>query len=69
MVNPDPKFQDKQRYMRIKFNGASCVVPPEAVDQMVADDIEPLEQGEHYEIEDVWMTPHEYENLPEFMGW
>jgi hypothetical protein len=66
MVNPDPKFQDKQRFVKIKFDGSSCVVPPEAVAQMVADD---FSEGEKYTTEDVWLTPHEYENLPEFNGW
>lgn len=69
MVNPNPKYQDKRRYVRIKFNGASCVVPPEQVAAIVADDFSEREPGETYLTEDVWMTPHDYENLPEFQGW
>jgi hypothetical protein len=69
MVNPDPKFQDKQRFVKIKFMGSSCVVPPEAVAQMVEDDFSDREPGEEYTTEDVWLTPHEYDNLPEFNGW
>jgi hypothetical protein len=69
MVNPDPKFQDKQRYLRVRSvsQGSTCVIPPEALAQMVADDFS--EDGEEYTTEDVWLTPHEYENLPEFEGW
>jgi hypothetical protein len=69
MVNPDPKFQDKQRYVRIKFNGAACVVEPQMVAQLVAEDFRDREPGEEYTTEDVWLTPHEYDNLPEFNGW
>jgi hypothetical protein len=69
MVNPDPKFQDKKRYVRIRFNGSSCIVEPNMVAQLVADDFSDREPGEEYSTEDVWMTPHEFENLPEFAGW
>jgi hypothetical protein len=68
-MNPDPKFQDKKRYVRVKFQGASCVVEPHLVAQLVAEDFSEREPGEEFTTEDVWMTPNEYETMPEFMGW
>lgn len=67
MVNP--AIQDKRRYVRIKFGGASCVVEPNMVAQVIAEDFSDREPGETYTTEDVWMAPREFEALPEFAGW
>jgi hypothetical protein len=64
-MNPDPKFQDKRRYVRLEYGGSVCIVEPDDVESMTEDhdpDDEPIK------VSDVWMTLHEYENLPEFEG-
>jgi hypothetical protein len=67
MVNPDPKFQDKQRYVRITLRGfGSCISTPAAAADMIGEK-DPGSDDE-YAVENVWMTPHEFENLPEFQG-
>ena len=68
MVNPDPKFQDKKRYTRVRLKGFGSFVaePREAEAFIVADTID--EQDHEYTLEDVWMTPHEFEQLPDFAG-
>lgn len=54
--------RDKQRYLKLTANGISCICEPhEAVDMM--------DDPEEYAVTEVWMTPAEYANLPEFMGW
>lgn len=66
MVNPDPKFQDKQRYVRLEYDGNVCIVEPEDVEDMIEDhdpNDDPIQQS------DVWMTPQQFEDLPEFEGW
>jgi hypothetical protein len=63
MVNPDPKFQDKKRYVKLRVQGSNqqAIMPPEEVPEFT--------DGEEYIVSDVWMTPHEYESLPEFTGY
>lgn len=69
MVNPDPKFQDKKRYVRVSLKGCgSFVAEPNEAQAFVVNDLID-EQDHEYTLEDVWMTPHEYESLPEFTGW
>lgn len=63
----NPAFQgpqhDKQRYLKISASGGRSSVicePLEASDWMDDED--------EYVVTDVWMSPAEYESLPEFMG-
>lgn len=54
--------RDKKRYVRITYDGASCICESCDVDLMTQD------LGV-FELEDVWMTEVEWEQLPEFAGW
>jgi len=62
MVNPDPKFQDKHRYIKLKHDGSFVVM-----EQCEVNDFVDGSDGA-YEVDEVWMTTAEYEALPEFMG-
>lgn len=62
----NPQFQgpqhDKRRYVKVTANGSSVICEPfELIDFAIDAD------GE-FETEDVWMSPAEYDALPEFMG-
>lgn len=61
----NPKIQgsqnDKRRYIKLTANGASVICEPFEVKDMIEDESE-------YTITEVWMSPAEYEALPEFMG-
>lgn len=69
MTNPvylpelDPRNQ-QQRFVKITYDGSSCIVRPHEVDDML-DGAEPS----GYSIKDVWMSEAMYAKLPEFMGW
>ena len=52
---------DKRRYVKLMANGSSVICEPFEVLDFFID-------GDDYESEDVWMSPAEYEALPEFMG-
>jgi hypothetical protein len=61
----NPQFQgpqhDKRRYVKLTANGASVVCEPFEVADMMDGDSECT-------VSDVWMSPAEYDALPEFMG-
>jgi hypothetical protein len=57
----------KQRYVRVAYNGSSFIVPAGQA-KAVIDDLLDGDDPEVYEINDVWLTPREYESLPEFAG-
>lgn len=53
---------DKRRYAVLKYDGQSVTMTlEEAIDWI-------MDAGEAYELSDSWMTPVEYEELPEFEG-
>lgn len=62
-MNPDPKFQAKRKYIRVRHSGASFVDTPDGVAAFMQDS-----DATEYELTDVWMTPLEFESLPEFTG-
>lgn len=64
MVNPDPKFQQKIRYKRVTYDDLSFICEPHEADGIIMESDEPSV----YTITDVWMTPNEFEQLPEFQG-
>lgn len=67
MVNPDPKFQDKKRYVRVEHDGSWFVSSPaDAQDFMMS--AKEYEPEAAYKVTDVWMTPAKFEGLPEFTG-
>ena len=54
---------DKRRYVKLSVDGASVTMAPEEV-QSFMDGSDPPE----YTITEVWMTPAEFEALPDFEG-
>lgn len=67
MVNPDPKFQDKKRYTKVIHDGSWFIAEPKEAEAFIVDST--IDEQEHgYTVEDVWMTPHEFERLPDFTG-
>lgn len=58
--------RDKQRYVKITFDGQLCTCEPRDVETMLEG---LLECALFATVTDVWMTQAEYEALPEFMGW
>ena len=54
--------RDKRRYVKITFDGASCICEPREVGDMT-------DGCDGAVLTDVWMSPAEWENLPEFAGW
>lgn len=54
--------RDKRRYVKIAFDGTSCICEPREVGDMT-------DGCEGAVLSDVWMTEAEWEALPEFMGW
>jgi hypothetical protein len=62
MVNP--AIQDRRRYVRLSVDGmGSFITEPHEADAMVRD-----EPNTPYKREDVWLTPEQFELLPEFTG-
>jgi hypothetical protein len=58
----DKDGNPRRRYVRITFDGVSCVSEPK--------DAADMTQGESgYQLEDVMLSEQEYEALPEFGGW
>jgi hypothetical protein len=61
----NPKFQgaqhDKRRYIRLTSNGTTVICEPHEVQGIVDD-------GSEYTTSEVWMSPAEYEALPELQG-
>lgn len=64
MVNPDPKFQDKKRYVKVKHGGASFIAEPSEAQ----DFIDGADYPSEYTTTDVWLTPYEFRKLHEFSG-
>lgn len=60
-------LRDKKRYVRLRLRsggslGTSCISEPNEAVAAMADDPELVG-------EDVWMTPAEFDALPDFGGW
>lgn len=54
--------RDKKRFVKITYDGASCICEPREVGDMT-------DGCDGAVLTDVWMTDAEREALPEFMGW
>lgn len=54
--------RDKKRYVKITWDGQSCICEPR-------DAVEMASGSDGAVLTDVWMTPDEWEALPEFAGW
>lgn len=67
MVNP--AIQDKRRYWQARpgagFSWATCETRADAEQYVGADDPTVTD----YEIREKWMTPNQFNNLPEHDGW
>lgn len=63
-MNPHPRYQDKQRYVRIEHDGSSFTSTPTEATCFLQEADDPSA----YAISEVWMTPHEFESMPEFQG-
>lgn len=57
----DPRNQPK-RYVRVAYDGASCVCEPRDVGDMI-------DGCDSATVSEVWMTEAQWEALPEFGGW
>jgi hypothetical protein len=55
--------RDKIRFVRLEYDGARFVVPPDEA-QIILDTDAPAE----YKVTPVWMTQAEFDALPEFQG-
>jgi hypothetical protein len=54
---------DKRRYAGLTIDGSTAYMPPE-------DAIEVVQDGEGaYTLTEKWMTPREFEGMPEHQGW
>lgn len=62
MNEPRTKKRDKQRYVKLTFDGSSCICEPHEAEQMVKDDPSLMPS-------EVWMTVAEFEALPDFQGY
>jgi hypothetical protein len=58
----DKDGNPRKRYVRITYDGLTCVSEPQDVDDMTEGDPD-------YKLEDVMLSEQEYEALPEFEGW
>lgn len=56
--------QDKKRFVRLSYDGSSCICRPEEVDDMMRDADDP----DGYTREDVWMSEAAFNKLPDFAG-
>jgi len=54
--------RDKRRFVKITYDGQSCVCEPREVGDMT-------DGCDGAVLTDVWMTTAEWEALPEFAGW
>lgn len=66
MVNP--AIQDKRRFVRVTLKEVGCSNWFIATPACAADFVKEADDGEQYELTDVWMTPREFEALPDFGG-
>jgi hypothetical protein len=57
----DREGNQRRRYVRITFDGLSCICEPGDVGDLAGD-------GD-YTLEDVHLSEQEFEALPEFGGW
>lgn len=62
MTEARTKKRDKQRYVKLTFDGSSCICEPNEAEQMMKDDPE-------LTASEVWMTVAEFEALPDFPGY
>jgi len=60
----NPKIQDKKRYAKVKFQGGSFIATHEEAAAFIDDADDPST----YTTTDVWLTPYEFEHMPEFSG-
>lgn len=55
---------DKRRYVELKYDGSWVICTPgEAIDF-----VQDADDGISYEMRDKWLTPQQYDKLPEFEG-
>jgi hypothetical protein len=58
----DAAGNKRERYVRVIYEGTTCVVPPKDVPAATA--VYPTD----YTLQDVYLSPQEFERLPEFGG-
>lgn len=55
----------KREYIQLGWDGSFCTMTPaEACDQLQDSD-----DPKGYVVRSVWMTPHQFNQLPEFLGY
>lgn len=57
------KKRDKRRYVNLSLGNQSVTMEPSEAEDWINDG-----DGNTYEMKEVWMTPKQYEDLPEFEG-
>ncbi len=55
----------KREYLKLSIDGVSCIMTPADA----CDTIQDADDPKVYKVEPVWMTPLQFDRLPEFMGW
>lgn len=55
----------KREYLKLTLDGAWCIMTPADA----CDSLQDADDPKAYKIEPVWMTPLQYDRLPEFQGW
>jgi hypothetical protein len=55
----------KREYIVLTYDGTSCTMRP--VDAI--DTLQDADEPEAYTVKSVWMTPHQFDAMPEFQGW
>lgn len=61
MAEERDKKRDKHRYVRLSFDGSSCICEPREATAM-------QEEDARLEASEVWLTRAEFEALPDFAG-
>ena len=55
----------RREYIVLTYDGTPCTMRPADACDTLQDSSDP----KSYEVKSVWMTPHQYDAMPEFMGW
>jgi hypothetical protein len=55
----------KREYLVLEVDGTPCTMRP--VD--AADTLQDADDPKAYKVKSVWMTPHQFDAMPEFQGW
>lgn len=58
------KPNDKRRYAVLGYDGQSAVMTPQEAERWLLD----FDNQDEYSLSERWMTPAQYERLPEFEG-